>query len=601
MASAQRVIIHLDCDCFYAQVEHERLNIPRDVPLAVQQWEGLIAINYPARAAGVKRGMHPDKARELCPTIELVHVDTIAGGAGTGGTPDRSTTKADLGHYREASARMFEVLEAEYESGVVIEKAGLDEAYIDCTDVCVAELEALSNFELPADTIVAEASRDDGQPGHVELGGGDALLRAGCLVAERLRKALRTALRFNASCGIAHNKMLAKQASALNKPNKQTMVPANASATMLSSIRLKDVRGLGGKLGDAVGALLDELHSQPDPARVLPPSRYERCVWTVGDVLELPAKLLAKRLGTANAQYVLDKCAGVDDNRVEPKGPPKSHMEMKSMLIKERHTAQAWVKTLAASLSARIADDGAKYARHPRTLSLTFGPLREPTHSRQGPYPPHSTSALSARAERVQTAALGLLKECEERCGLTYPITRLSLQASNFQSLERGSRDIAALFLHASSAPSSKPSSPTAAAGASDRHTRRSDMPTSCAAPGSEWACARCTFLCAPSDQQCSMCDAPRGLKRSRAERIWDEGTPARATADSERYLPGVHPYACMPPCSKGGLQPASSAQPWSCVACTFACSASERTCPMCGALRGSTLAGTQQLRALQR
>ena len=55
-AALHRVILHLDLDAFYAQVEHKRLNIPREVPLAVQQWQGIIAVNYPARAAGIKVG-----------------------------------------------------------------------------------------------------------------------------------------------------------------------------------------------------------------------------------------------------------------------------------------------------------------------------------------------------------------------------------------------------------------------------------------------------------------------------------------------------------------------------------------------------------------
>lgn len=32
-----------------------RLGISKDQPLAVQQWDGLIAVNYPARAAGIAR------------------------------------------------------------------------------------------------------------------------------------------------------------------------------------------------------------------------------------------------------------------------------------------------------------------------------------------------------------------------------------------------------------------------------------------------------------------------------------------------------------------------------------------------------------------
>ena len=35
----------------------KRLGIPAETPCAVQQWEGLIAVNYPARARGVTRHM----------------------------------------------------------------------------------------------------------------------------------------------------------------------------------------------------------------------------------------------------------------------------------------------------------------------------------------------------------------------------------------------------------------------------------------------------------------------------------------------------------------------------------------------------------------
>jgi nucleotidyltransferase/DNA polymerase involved in DNA repair len=42
-------------DCFYCQVEQVHLGIPYDTPAAVQQWQSLIAVNYAARAAGIKR------------------------------------------------------------------------------------------------------------------------------------------------------------------------------------------------------------------------------------------------------------------------------------------------------------------------------------------------------------------------------------------------------------------------------------------------------------------------------------------------------------------------------------------------------------------
>ena len=62
-----RIFCHVDLDAFYTQVEAVRLDaefagsggFDRQTPLAVAQWFGLIAVNYPARAAGVrKRALH---------------------------------------------------------------------------------------------------------------------------------------------------------------------------------------------------------------------------------------------------------------------------------------------------------------------------------------------------------------------------------------------------------------------------------------------------------------------------------------------------------------------------------------------------------------
>ena len=66
-------------DAFYAQVEQKRLGIPREVPCAVQQWQGLIAINYAARARGITRHMRVQEAKSKCPELQCVHVQTIGG------------------------------------------------------------------------------------------------------------------------------------------------------------------------------------------------------------------------------------------------------------------------------------------------------------------------------------------------------------------------------------------------------------------------------------------------------------------------------------------------------------------------------------------
>ena len=61
-----RTILHLDLDCFYAQVESKRLGLSADVPLAVQQWGGLLAVNYAARGLAAES---EEADRQLAQTI----------------------------------------------------------------------------------------------------------------------------------------------------------------------------------------------------------------------------------------------------------------------------------------------------------------------------------------------------------------------------------------------------------------------------------------------------------------------------------------------------------------------------------------------------
>ena len=51
----QRIIIHVDLDAFYAQVEALRHPHLAHRPIAVQQWNSLIAVGYSARKFGVTR------------------------------------------------------------------------------------------------------------------------------------------------------------------------------------------------------------------------------------------------------------------------------------------------------------------------------------------------------------------------------------------------------------------------------------------------------------------------------------------------------------------------------------------------------------------
>ncbi|XP_053992356.1 uncharacterized protein LOC128883727 isoform X2 [Hylaeus volcanicus] len=126
------VIAHLDLDCFYAQVEQRRLNIPSDTPLAVYQWDGIIAVNYAAKKTGVCRGLRVIEAKKLCPCLQLVHVGIIGLNPSEDSstvTPDRQKHKVCLKRYRDASQEVLDVLSHYYSDH--FQRTSIDEVYID--------------------------------------------------------------------------------------------------------------------------------------------------------------------------------------------------------------------------------------------------------------------------------------------------------------------------------------------------------------------------------------------------------------------------------------------------------------------------------------
>jgi len=129
-----RLIVLLDLDCFYAQVESKRLGLPPSVPLAVQQWGALIAVNYAARSFGVSRGDNALSASKKCPSIQLPHVRIInQRGELVEGANDfklRSSSKVSLSLYRSESSRIHAI----FRRFGVCERASIDEAYIDISE-----------------------------------------------------------------------------------------------------------------------------------------------------------------------------------------------------------------------------------------------------------------------------------------------------------------------------------------------------------------------------------------------------------------------------------------------------------------------------------
>lgn len=99
--------------------------------------QGLIAINYPARAFGLARHVTPTEAKKLCPDIILQHVATWREGDEKWAYRDDAasniaTDKVSLDPYRLESRRILKCIkEALPEKYRKVEKASIDEVFMD--------------------------------------------------------------------------------------------------------------------------------------------------------------------------------------------------------------------------------------------------------------------------------------------------------------------------------------------------------------------------------------------------------------------------------------------------------------------------------------
>ncbi|MDO9236407.1 MAG: DNA polymerase IV [Aquabacterium sp.] len=217
--SVGRLIAHLDMDAFYASVEllrypqlagHAvaigggRLHQPSIQPDG--QWRfatlrdyvgrGVITTStYPARALGVHSGMGLMKAAALAPDVVLLPVD--------------------FDQYRQYS-RQFKTAVATL--APVIEDRGIDEIYLDLTDVPGAQ----------------DAIGDD------PLGGVRALALA-------IKQAVRTATGLSCSIGVTPNKLLSKLCSDLEKPDGLTVLMHDEIASRIWPLPASRINGIGPK------------------------------------------------------------------------------------------------------------------------------------------------------------------------------------------------------------------------------------------------------------------------------------------------------------------------------------------------------------------
>lgn len=182
-----QVVVHIDCDAFYAAVEELDRPELKDVPFAVGGGV-LTTCNYHARKFGCRSGMAGFVAKKLCPELIMLKLNF-----------DKYTAKAQ------------EVREIIVDYDPRFESASIDEAYLNITEYC---------------------RRND-------IGPEEAV--------EQLRREVHEKTKITISAGIAANAKLAKICSNMNKPNGQFSLPRerNAIIAFMRDLPTRKVNGVG--------------------------------------------------------------------------------------------------------------------------------------------------------------------------------------------------------------------------------------------------------------------------------------------------------------------------------------------------------------------
>lgn len=415
-----RIIALIDLDCFYCQVEHKRLGIPKQIPLGVQQWNSLIAVNYAARDAGVKRGFSASEARKACPNIMLVHVQTIDKDGNTNDDAstqgrDRLKSKACLERYREESCKVVDIFSRFCSD---LERASVDEAFLDLTTECNQSLEIPKELHWNSKVLPDIFFPSDEEERR--------LYHAAQLVST-IRRTVFDELGYTCSAGISFNKLGAKLVSSLQKPDGQTVFARRAIPYVQTTIPLKKFRHLGAKLGDRILECIPREKSRSNPEMT-----------TASDALQnVPFQKLIDQLGLESALWVRNYLSLEDDEPVRLRTRVKSLVAAKSFdQVSDLESIRSWMRLLARELSMRVESDMQRNDRIPQNFALHVQ-----HQSRVCRFP---IKSFTVDIDDVIEAAMELFEKLGGK--KLFPCSRLTIIANGFVDIPKKKERITSFF-----------------------------------------------------------------------------------------------------------------------------------------------------------
>jgi DNA polymerase-4 len=315
-----RRILHVDMDAFFASVEEGRRPELRGKPVIIggsgdPSQRGVVSTaSYEARKYGIHSAMPLMKAYRLCPHAVFLPVD-----------------------YQEYSRVSHIIKEILAEFSPVMEDVGIDEAFLDISDL--------------------EKSSEQ--------------------IAYEIKEKIKSKTGLTCSIGIATNKLLAKIASDLQKPDGLTIITEGDLEARIWPLPVRKLWGVGPK----TEGYLKELK-----------------ILTIGDLAAASGDYLIEQFGKSYGQYLYEASHGIDDSPLATQWEPKSSSRETTF----QSDTENW-QTIAKALAEQVrdvADDLKKrgYTCRNVTVKIRFSDFQTQTRARTLPEPTDNIETLRREA-----------------------------------------------------------------------------------------------------------------------------------------------------------------------------------------------------------
>jgi DNA polymerase IV len=254
-----KIIFHVDMDAFFASCEEAINPSLRNKPLVVggtkKDLRGIVSCpNYLARAKGVRTAMPLSKAFVLVPEANFI--------------------RHTKGIYSDYSKRVREIM---YKYTPLIQPLSIDEAFLDVTGV----------LHIHNDDYIA--------------------------LAKKIKDDIKNTLDITCSVGIATNKICAKIASKMNKPDGFTLIPFNNEREFLSNLPIENIPGVG-------------------KSTQLRLKRYG--IYLIGDILKFDKSFYENEIGI-HTSFLLNVANGKGSDNVIENGEERKSLSKENTFFKD--------------------------------------------------------------------------------------------------------------------------------------------------------------------------------------------------------------------------------------------------------------------------